>query len=446
MNSELHRSASEPLPPKGIAVTDGNGGLKILMVAPQPFFRARGTPFSILHRIRALIGAGHRVDLVTYPFGEDVPMAGLRIFRCKRPPFVHDVKIGPSIAKLIVDAPLYLRTVRALREDHYDVLHSHEEAAFFAVGLARKRGIRHVYDMHSSLPQQLRNFRAYDVGTIRFLFERLERSVLQTCDGVITICPELADIVAEVSPSAPHAMIENTADDSELFGRSTEDVRATLHLKDRRIILYTGTLERYQGIDLLLGAVSRIRPRHPDARLLIVGGRPDQVKRYEAMARSKGIAAAVTFVGAVHPSRIPAFFEAADLIVSSRSSGTNTPLKIYGYMRSRRPLVATNLPTHTQALDSEVACLVEPTEEGLAVGMARVLEDSAFGQRIAEAAAARASQRFSHAAYIRKVTEFYERVASRSGQPRASRWMAPEHDLQRRVGAAAAKRKARGGR
>ena len=44
------------------------------MIAPQPFFRARGTPFSVLHRIRALVLLGHSVDLVTYPFGEPVPL------------------------------------------------------------------------------------------------------------------------------------------------------------------------------------------------------------------------------------------------------------------------------------------------------------------------------------------------------------------------------------
>jgi hypothetical protein len=47
------------------------------MIAPQPFFRARGTPFSVLHRIRALVLLGHSVDLVTYPFGEPVPLDGL---------------------------------------------------------------------------------------------------------------------------------------------------------------------------------------------------------------------------------------------------------------------------------------------------------------------------------------------------------------------------------
>src|SRR5215216_5206091 len=77
--------------------------VKILMIAPEPFFEPRGTPFSEFHRIRALTELGHTVDLVTYPFGEDVSIPGLRVFRSMRPVFVRHVGIGPSVAKIPLD-------------------------------------------------------------------------------------------------------------------------------------------------------------------------------------------------------------------------------------------------------------------------------------------------------------------------------------------------------
>lgn len=395
------------------AATDGaqdRSGLRILMVAPQPFFRARGTPFSVLHRIRALVQSGHEVDLVTYPFGEDVALPGLRILRCARPPFVGDVKIGPSIAKLVLDVPLYFATVKALREHRYDVLHSHEEAAFFAVRLARRYGIPHVYDMHSSLPQQLKNFRAYDFGFIRRPFDALEQRVLRTCDGVITICAELADIALAHCGSTPHSMIENTADDTIVFGNAANDPRAEYNLADKDIVLYTGTFEPYQGLDLLLSAFAKVSPEFPRAHLLMVGGRPEQVEHYEALAKAHNILDAVTFVGSVHPSKIPGFLTAADIIASPRSSGTNTPLKIYGYMRSNCPILATDLLTHTQTLDAEVACLVTPTTEAFADGLKRLLSDPALRERLATSAATRSEEQFSDAAYVAKVRDLYQRV------------------------------------
>jgi glycosyltransferase involved in cell wall biosynthesis len=388
-------------------------GLNILMVAPEPFFRIRGTPFSILHRIRALTASGHRVDLVTYPFGDDVPIERLKISRAPRPPWINDVRIGPSLAKLILDFSLYRETVRALETRRYDVLHSHEEAAFFAVGLARRYGLPHVYDMHSSLPQQLGNFRAYDHWPVRALFARLERWVLRSCDGVITICPELADIVAREGLTAPHAMIENVADDAQVFGSGHGDVRAELGLQGKAVVLYTGTLEPYQGIDLLLRAFAHVLRDHPNAALLIVGGQQEQIARYRQMAADLRLCDAVMLTGAVHPKKIADYHRAADVIVSPRARGTNTPLKIYGYLRSGRPLVATALRTHTQVLDSEVACLVAPSESGLADGIKRVLDDPGFGRRLAEAAGRLAAERFSDADYVARVRDLYERVMER---------------------------------
>src|SRR5581483_8133299 len=126
--------------------------MHILMIAPEPFFEPRGTPFSEYHRIRALTDLGHQVDLATYPFGHDVEMRGLRIVRSLRPPFVRGVKIGPSIAKIPLDALLTLTALRLALTRRYDAIHSHEEGGLIGVLLAAALRIPHLYDMHSSLP------------------------------------------------------------------------------------------------------------------------------------------------------------------------------------------------------------------------------------------------------------------------------------------------------
>src|SRR5918999_769295 len=98
---------------------ENHSTVRILMIAPEPFFEPRGTPFSEFHRIRALTALGHQVDLVTYPFGRDVSMPGLRVFRCLRPPFVHRVKIGPSLAKVPLDLTLAVTALRRALTDSY---------------------------------------------------------------------------------------------------------------------------------------------------------------------------------------------------------------------------------------------------------------------------------------------------------------------------------------
>src|SRR3954466_3615077 len=132
--------------------------MRILMIAPEPFFEPRGTPFSEYHRIKALTTLGHEIDLVTYPFGADVAIPGLRVFRSLRPPFVNRVKIGPSFAKIPLDLLLTLTTLRRALAGQYDAVHSHEEGGLIGVAVAALLRVPHLYDMHSSLPQQLSNF------------------------------------------------------------------------------------------------------------------------------------------------------------------------------------------------------------------------------------------------------------------------------------------------
>jgi hypothetical protein len=110
--------------------------MRILMIAPEPFFEPRGTPFSEYHRIRAMTSLGHEIDLVTYPFGHDVEIPGLRVFRSLRPPFVRGVKIGPSAAKIPLDVLLAFSALRRAFAGRYDAVHSHEEGGLIGVLLA----------------------------------------------------------------------------------------------------------------------------------------------------------------------------------------------------------------------------------------------------------------------------------------------------------------------
>src|SRR6185312_9083770 len=162
------------------------------MIAPEPFFEPRGTPFSEFHRIRALVELGHTVDLVTYPFGKDVSIPGLRVFRSRRPPFVREVRIGPSLAKIPLDALLAITVVRRALTERYDAVHSHEEGSFIGVVLARWiLGVPHLYDMHSSLPQQLSNFAFSRSRLLAWLCTAMERFVVRRSRVVVVICPHL---------------------------------------------------------------------------------------------------------------------------------------------------------------------------------------------------------------------------------------------------------------
>ncbi len=130
------------------------------MLAPEPFFEPRGTPFSEYHRIKALGELGHHVDLVTYPIGRDVELPNLRIFRSLRPPFVRKVRIGPSVTKVVLDGLMLLTILRRASGASATTPFTRTKRwGWSACGWRGGCGIPHLYDMHSSLPQQLSNFK-----------------------------------------------------------------------------------------------------------------------------------------------------------------------------------------------------------------------------------------------------------------------------------------------
>ena len=71
--------------------------MRILVVAPQPFYQERGTPIATRLLLEALQAAGHSVDVLTYHVGDDPKIPGVRVFRAPAVPFVHDVPIGFSL-------------------------------------------------------------------------------------------------------------------------------------------------------------------------------------------------------------------------------------------------------------------------------------------------------------------------------------------------------------
>ena len=92
--------------------------MKILMVAPEPYFRPRGTPFSIDDRLKGLTQLGYSVHLVTYPFGEDRIHPDVVIDRIPHVPFIKDIRVGPSLAKIPLDILLFFKCLSSSRAFH----------------------------------------------------------------------------------------------------------------------------------------------------------------------------------------------------------------------------------------------------------------------------------------------------------------------------------------
>jgi glycosyltransferase involved in cell wall biosynthesis len=362
--------------------------VKILVIAPEPFFTPRGTPFSVYYRTRVIRELGAEVDLLTYGEGEDVDLSGARIVRIPRFEWLGPVRAGPSLKKLFLDVFLGLRAVRLLAKGRHEVVMAHEESMFLAVLLKPIFRFKLAYEMHSSLPEQLRNFHFTESRLLIGAFRLMERLSLRTADAVITVCPELGTrAVSGMEDPTRHFLIENS-----LFGdlrpvAGGEEVDLPPLPDHRPIIMYAGSLEPYQGLDLLLEAFARVREKRPDAFLVVIGGTAEQVERYAGRARELGLADHCSFLGRVSPATVKECIPRAAVLTSPRIQGTNTPLKIYEQVASGVPLVATRVLSHTQVLNDQICFLVDPDPASMSEGLLAALEDD--GRRAAVIAAAR---------------------------------------------------------
>lgn len=385
---------------------------RALVVAPQPFFTPRGTPFSVYYRTMVTADLGVGVDLLTYGQGEDVNIPGVRIVRIPRVHFLEPVPIGPSAAKIVLDLLIALWMLGMLLRRRYVFVHAHEEAVVMARFLKPIFRFKLVYDMHSSLPQQLRNFGFTRSRPLIGLFDLLERTAVAHADAVVTISPDLAMHAQRLKPDGTHhELIENSIHTPVRVREGNGNGESIALPEQRRVVVYAGTFEAYQGVALLLNAFATLRRRRDDVHLLMVGGTAAQVIEAQRLARDLGVDDDVQILTSVSQVRAREVTARAEVVVSPRISGSNTPLKIYQILDGTVPLVATRISSHTQVLSDAECFLVEPEPDALAQGIERALTDEQG--RTAKVAAARNlyQRRYSRVMYEAKLRRVIEAVA-----------------------------------
>ncbi len=246
-------------------------GRTILVVAPQPFYQDRGTPIALRQVLQALSELGYRVDLLTFPVGADIELPGLRILRAGNPTGIRTVPVGLSTAKLMLDASLVAALRLQLAHGTYTCVHAVEEAAWPALRMAHARGVPLLYDMQSSLPEQLLKHALARVPPLPTLLTAAEQWLLRRADLVVA-STGLADRVHRTAPDTAVREWKFPSTAPEVGPSETAELRRTLGIApDAPVVVYCGTFERYQGLDELAEAVPAVLARVPRARFVLVG-------------------------------------------------------------------------------------------------------------------------------------------------------------------------------
>lgn len=108
--------------------------------------------------------------------------------------------------------------------------------------------------------------------------------------------------------------------------------------------------------------------------------------------------------------KLPEFMAASDVLVSPRIKGVNTPMKIYSYLQAGKPILATDIISHSQVLSSDFAFLVSPHPAAFAAAMRQLASDPKLRNRLADEALSVAQTRFSPETFDKVVFGFCDQL------------------------------------
>jgi glycosyltransferase involved in cell wall biosynthesis len=346
-------------------------GLRVLMIAPTPFFSDRGCHVRILEEARALMRAGAEVTICTYFLGDDV--SGVDVRRGARLPGYGKRAAGPAWGKLVLDAGLVglaRRTARAM-QPHVIHAHLHEgigiARAVRAVGPAGRR-VPCVLDVQGGLADEtLDHGFVPDVRPVRRMLEGVEGWLDRSADVVVTSHAGAARAVT-ARFRVPAERVRAVGDAGTLGPPDPARTRAARERwglgPDQPVFLYAGVLGEHQGTQHLFALGEALRDaaaRGKTARdstqpgCVLILGYPEE--RWRAEAARRGLNQHMIFAGRFAYPDFASLLALGTVALSPKISATEGNQKLYAYLEAGLPVVAFDTPV-TREILGEAGVLV----------------------------------------------------------------------------------------
>lgn len=400
--------------------------LRVGVVAACPFPAHHGTPGGIREHAEALAELGHEVHVITYAACQPGVVRGVQIHRIPAIGAVHRIVVGPTLAKILWDVLLVLKTVSVVLRHKIDVLHGVNYEGALVGMLARwLTGRPLVYGAVNTMGDELHTYKFIrPVKLARFIAWILDHWVPRLADYVVCCTPTIHACLLRLGVPARRVGVVNLGIDLSMFARAQCDgARQRMGLCDEPLVVYTGVLNKFQRIDYLLRAMRVVVGHLPQAKLAFVRTLDDSIQRREVeqMARAEGLTDSVIFPDVIRLGDLPAYIAAADTTAVPRPDCPGVPVKLLNFMAVGKPVVVTQ--GSSQGLRDGEEALVTADHDPQAMGEAllRVLMNKGLADRLGRRAREVAYSHYDRLATAREVVAIYERVLSEARLPRSSR-------------------------
>jgi PEP-CTERM/exosortase A-associated glycosyltransferase len=391
-------------------------------------------------RTRAILREQRRLGWETFhvtspkhsaPSGPEEDVDGLHFYRTLWKPQ------GLTELPLLGEIALMRATTRRLAEIASQVrphlIHAHSPVlnAIPALRVGHRLGVPVVYEVRAFWEDAAVDHGTSREGGLRYRATRaLETYALKHADHVTTICEGLKqDIVARGVPEARVTVIPNAVDISAFrFGTPVDEtLKRDLGLAGHTVIGFIGSFYAYEGLDLLVQALPRVLQAHPDVRLLLVGGGPQQAALRDAV-RAAGLEEKVVFTGRVPHAEVQRYYSLVDVFAyprhSMRLTEIVTPLKPLEAMAQGQLLVASDVGGHRELIrDGQTGLLFKAgSSQALAEAILRMLDERARWPQMRAQGRRFVEEERNWARSVARYAPVFERLAGGAAQaePRAA--------------------------
>ena len=377
--------------------------LDTLHVAAMPYPTSQGTQAAIGLMLDALARAGRRTALLTYPSGSGREDRFEHLVRrgMVRP---RSLRSGPSLEKLAADVELAI-ALRGYARGADVVIAHHVEAASIAHALGLPRW---VFVAHTTLGPELPTYLPRALAPIASKAGRtLDRWLASVAPALAAISPHVATSLLEVADR--EAVVLPVPMDPITATVSRTEARAALGVaQGDEVVLYAGNLDAYQGLPVLVDALTELRASRPRARILVAS--QSDTRELRGYLERRGHRAYFAPLGAeVDRARAHA---AADVAVVTRGTSGGFPIKLLDAVARDVPVVA----MRRAMSGSELAgvCVCDDDAVSLARGLRGALTDAHASRDARALARAALVQHHCPDAFVQALDRAIERTSAPS--------------------------------
>ncbi len=422
-----HRIMADLLPSVGFAgrepgaIEEGHR-LKVCMLAACPFPANHGTPGSIREMAEAVSELGHEVHIVTYHYGEDIPVRGPQLHRITPLLAEQRIVVGPTIRRPLYDLQMIVKAIQVIREHRPAVLHAHGYEAGLVAWVCRLlTGLPVVYSGHNTMIDELPSYQFIRPPWLARALARVLDILVPRCgDRCLPHSTNLERFFHEQGLRSRTEPVVHFGVDLDWMARGDgKAIRQRYELGSGPVMLYTGVLDRFQRLDLLLEAMALVTWFVPQAKLLIVVTVPNPA--HEAAVRAKAQELKIDrHVILTEPQPLAAvrdFLQVCDVAVAPRPQTPGFPIKLINYMAAAKPCVLFASSASGDLVDRENALLVKPdTSEALAYGIYDLLRNESLRRQLGKNGHRFVRRHHERSAVARQVCAAYGRALAAVGK------------------------------